>query len=109
MRDHIDELEKAGAQLLVVDPHDQWPARHFLKDVGMSTGGVGYPLLLDPAGTVGATYGVAYQMRIHTERSNRPTTFLIDRNGVIRYARRAKSFSDRPGVQELLRRIRALE
>jgi len=103
LRDHIKDIDQAGAQLLVVDPHDQVPAKHFLKDVGMATGDVGYPLLLDPAGIVGATYGVAYQMRIHTERRNRPATFLIDRQGIIRYARRAKSFSDRPNVAEILR------
>jgi peroxiredoxin len=69
---------------------------------GLETGDVGYPLLLDPAFTVSATYGVAFQMRIHTELSNRPATFLIDRQGVLRYQRRAKTFADRPTVAEIL-------
>ena len=74
----------------------------------METGDVGYPLLLDPACTISATYGVAFQMRIHTERSNRPATLLIDRDGVIRYERRAKTFADRPTVDEILAELRKI-
>jgi peroxiredoxin len=53
-------------------------------------------------------YGVAMQMRIHTELSNRPATFLVDRQGVIRYERRGKSFSDRPKVDEILAELKKL-
>lgn len=108
MRDKVSEFEKAGAQLLVVDPHESWSAKHFLKDVGLESGDVGYPLLMDPALTVSATYGVAMQMKIHTEFSNRPTTFVIDREGVIRYERRAKTFSDRPKPDELVAEAKKL-
>lgn len=105
MRDHVAEFEEAGAQLLVVDPHEAWSARHFLKDVGMEEGQIGYPLLLDPAQTVSATYGVAMQMRIHTEISNRPALFLIDRQGVLRGEHRGQSFSDRPGPAAILQML----
>lgn len=91
--------------MLVVDPHESWSAKHFLKDVGLDAGEVGYPLLLDPTHTVSATYGVAMQMRVHTELSNRPATFIIDREGRIRYARRGTTFSDRPTVGELLQEM----
>ena len=102
MRDKITDFEKAGAQLLIVDPHESWSAKHFLKDVGLESGDVGYPLLTDPALTVSATYGVSMQMKIHVELSNRPATFIIDREGVIRYERRAKTFSDRPKPDDLV-------
>ena len=75
----------------------------------MESGDVGYPLLLDPSHIVSATYGVAFQMRIHTELSNRPATFLIDRSGVIRYERRAKTFSDRPSADEILAELKKLQ
>ena len=109
LRDKVKEFENVGAQLLVVDPHESWSAKRFLKDVGLDTGDVGYPLLLDPTLTVSATYGVAMQMRIHTELSNRPAAFVIDREGVIRYERRAKTYSDRPSIAELLDEIRKLK
>jgi peroxiredoxin len=94
--------------LLVVDPHESWPAKHFQKEVGLETGEVGYPLALDPTHVVSATYGVAFQMRIHTELSNRPATFIVDRNGTLRFARRAKTFSDRPTADEILSELKKL-
>jgi peroxiredoxin len=44
-------------------------------------------------------------MNIHTEWSDRPATFVIDENGVIRYERRGKTFSDRPKPEELLQEL----
>ena len=79
-----------------------------MKDSGLDTDDLNYPLLTDPAQVVSATYGVAFQMRIHTEWSNRPATFIIDKNGIIRYARLAKSFADRPRPDEILEELRKL-
>ena len=109
MRDKVTELAEAGAQLLAVDPHESWSAKRFLKDVGLASDDIGYPLLLDPTLAVSATYGVAMQMRIHTEISNRPATFVVDRDGIIRYERRALTFSDRPSPEEILEQVRALK
>jgi len=89
-------------QLLAVDPHESWAARALLKEVGLSTDDVNFPLLLDPSLTVSATYGLANQMRIHVEISNRPGTFIVDKAGVLRYAMKGKTFSDRPGVTEIV-------
>lgn len=106
LRDNVQKFQAEGVQLLVVDPHESWSAKRFLKDVGLGTGELGYPLLLDPALTVSSTYGVAMQMRIHTELSNRPATFVIDHDGTIRYERHGTTFSDRPSLEELLDEIR---
>lgn len=108
MRDRLGEIKKQGAVLVAVDPHEDWSAKLFLKEIGLATGDVGYPLLLDSAQTVSATYGVAFQMRVHTEWSNRPATFIIDREGVIRYERRGESFSDRPSPQTILAELKKL-
>lgn len=96
-------------QLLAVDPHDEASARFLLKESGFDTSEVHFPLLMDPSLTVSATYGVAFQMKIHVEWSNRPATFIIGRSGVIRYARRAKTFSDRPKPKEILAELKKLE
>jgi len=95
--------------LLVVDPHESWAAKRLLKEVGLRADDVNYPLLNDPGQIVSAAYGVAFQMRIHTELSNRPATFLIDRAGVIRYVRRATSFADRPSPGEILAELKKLD
>lgn len=95
--------------MLVVDPHESWAAKRLLKEVGLRADDVNYPLLNDPGQIVSAAYGVAFQMRIHTELSNRPATFLIDRAGVIRYVRRATSFADRPSPGEILAELKKLD
>jgi peroxiredoxin len=108
LRDKVQAFNEANAQLLIVDPHESWSAKRFLKDVGLRSGDLGYPLLQDPTQTVSAAYGVAMQMRIHTEISNRPAAFVIDRDGVIRYERRAKTFADRPSATDLLNEVAKL-
>lgn len=108
MRDQLAAAEDLDAQLLAVDPHESWAARYLLKESGFETSHVNFPLLLDPSQTVSASYGVAFQMRIHTELSNRPATFIIDKAGILRYARRAKTYSDRPTPKQILAQLKKL-
>ena len=101
MRDTIAANSKLEAQLLAIDPHENWSAKYLLKETGLEADDVSYPLLMDPSCTVSAAYGVAFQMRIHVEESNRPATFIIDHKGILRYAKRGKSFSDRPTPKDI--------
>lgn len=79
------------------------------RSAGANAADSPYPILCDPAFTVSATYGVAFQMRIHTERSNRPATFIIDGNGILRYERRGRTFGDRPRVNEIVAQLQKLK
>jgi peroxiredoxin len=108
LRDKLASLQGLDAQLLAIDPHESWSAKYLLKETGFETSDVNFPLLLDPTQTVSATYGVAFQMRIHTELSNRPATFIIDKAGVIRYARRATTYSDRPSPAQIAEELKKL-
>ena len=94
--------------MLGIDPHESWSAKYLLKDAGLESSEVGFPLLLDPSLTVSATYGVAFQMRIHVEVSNRPATFIIDRQGVVRYSRRGEKFADRPTPDQIVAELKKL-
>ena len=109
MRDQKDAFEKQGTQLIGIDPHESWSVKSLLKRSGFSTDDLEFPLLTDPAQIVSATYGVAFQMRIHTELANRPATFIIDKAGVLRYAKRGRAFNDRPTPRQLLQEIRKLK
>lgn len=100
--------KRSDVQILAIDPHESWSARHLLKETGFSEKDVAFPLLADAAQTVSATYGVAFQMRIHTEWSNRPATFVIDRAGVIRYAHVGESFNDRPSAEAIVEQLERL-
>ena len=108
MRDQIAEFRKLNVQILAIDPHESHRVRHMLRDVGTKPDEVLFPVLADPAGIVSATYGVAFQMGIHTEWSNRPGSFLLDREGVIRFEKRGTTFGDRPKPADLFREIKKL-
>lgn len=88
-----------------MDPHESYRVKHMLKEAGFKAEDLHVPVLADAAHAVSATYGVAFQMKIHTEWSNRPATFIIDRDGVIRFERRAKTYSDRPTPKDLLKEL----
>ena len=109
LRRALQEIRGLDAVMLEVDPHEVWAARSLLKETGLSTDDLQYPLLLDSSHTVSATYGVAMQERIHTEISTRPATFIIDRDGVLRYEKRALTFLDRPSPEDVVVELRKLK
>jgi peroxiredoxin len=108
LRESLATIAQSDAQLLAIDPHEVWSAKMLLKNTGFSTDDLHYPLLMDPSITVSATYGVAFQMQIHVELSNRPATFIIDKQGIIRYARRALTYNDRPTVRQVIAELNKL-
>ena len=105
LRDRVDEFKRHGAQLIAIDPHESFRVRHMLRSVGYEADVLTYPILADPANTVSATYGVAFQMGIHTEWANRPATFIIDRDGVLRYERRGLTYDDRPTPEQIFEEL----
>jgi peroxiredoxin len=106
LRRHQSELETLKVQVLVVDPHERYRIAHMLRTAGTDDGISAFPILGDPSSTASATYGVAMQMRIHGEWSDRPATFIIDQNGVVRYQHLATKYSDRPKVEKILSIVR---
>lgn len=94
---------------MAVDPHESWSTKYLLKEAGVPTDKVNYPVLMDPSMTVSAAYGLAFQMRIHVERSNRPATFIIDKEGIVRFAQRAERFNDRPTPKKIVEVLESLE
>lgn len=105
----LKDIKGSGAQILAIDPHESWSAKALLKKAGASTDDLHFPLLMDPSLTVSATYGVPFQMRVHVERSNRPAMFIINKAGVIKFAQRATTFSDRPNVKKVLSILESLK
>ncbi len=108
MRDTLETFSELNAQLLAVDPHEVWSGRYLLREAGADPSQARFPLLLDPTQTVSATYGVAFQMKIHVEWSNRPATFIIDEAGILRKAFRGTRFGDRPSPTEIAAYLKTL-
>ncbi|MBI1915269.1 MAG: sigma-70 family RNA polymerase sigma factor [Planctomycetes bacterium] len=88
LRDAAAEFDRQNVQLVFVATETRIPGR-------------GAHLILQDAGfTVSATYGVAFQWPHDTLGLSRPATFVIDREGVIRFAHRcgtnpARAYFDR--------------
>ena len=87
----------------MVVPHERcrtkwWADKAKGKVVFLADGGFG----------VSSMYGVAFQMRIHTDTSNTPGTFVIDKQGLLRWAhigQGKKNWADRPSPQQILERV----
>jgi len=108
LRDQLKNIMGSGAAVIAIDPHESFAAKSLYRDAGYAGADLQYPLLLDPTQTVSAMYGVAFQMRIHTEISNRPATFIIDKQGTLQYARRGSYFGDRPSVADIIAELKKL-
>jgi peroxiredoxin len=102
LRDRVKDFEKRQAQLLFVFPKEAAYDRQWLRARKVAPGEPTCPLLADPSFTVSATYGVAFQP--FRWEADWPTTFIIDRDGVLRFEAFAKGANadDRPSVEELL-------
>ena len=84
-------------------PHEVQRTKAWQDRVGDS-----FPVLADGGFLASCTYGVAFQMRIHTDTSNTPGAFLIDQAGILRFAHRGsgpRNFADRPDIKTVLGRI----
>lgn len=63
--------------------------------------------LSDPAGAVGAMYGVSpLSFAVHSEYINRPATVIIDKDGIVRFAYYGTYWGDRPTIHQTLDIVR---
>jgi peroxiredoxin len=108
LRLQIPEFEAQGTQVLVVEANDSYRMQATLEGARIPPSDRSIALLSDSAHVVAATYGVAMQMS-HIEWLNRPSTFLIDRQGILRKAYLSDSPGDRPWGRTLIEAAGALD
>ena len=114
-----DKFEKAGVQVFTLEAHDRYRGRVMVgKELDPSywfaktsfheayTEKIWWPHLLDRAGAVAAKYGAdPLAFAVHAEYINRPTTVIIDKNGVVRLIYRGTFWGDRPTIEQTLKMI----
>jgi peroxiredoxin len=62
-----------------------------------------WPHLIDRAATIGVQYGIdPWQYAVHSEYVNRPTTVIIDPEGIVRFAHFGTYWGDRPSIGQVL-------
>ena len=127
LRDRAKEFEERSTQVFFVFPYepalirqwlrgrDQWTTwvpeffedsaqKHpWLRSLGSGPDETRCPVLADPSCTTSADYGVARDDYLGL--SNYPTTFIIDREGVIRFEYQGKGNFDRPPTDRLFKTI----
>ena len=87
-----------------VDPK-YWFSKTSFKD--SYTKNIWWSHLSDKAGAVGASYGVdPLCFAVHSEYINRPSTVIIDKEGIVQFAYYGTFWGDRPSVKQTLDMIR---
>jgi len=94
----IDSFTEAGAQVLAVSP--QSVASH--DDFACKQGGFAFPLLADTDKAVGEAYGILGPLGFY-----RRSAFVIDADGVVRYAHRAVAGLTFRSTDELVAAVEA--
>ncbi len=89
----ISQFEDVGAQVLAVSPQDVDSHEKF----SCKQGGFKFPLLADGDKEVGRAYGIVGPLGFY-----RRSVFVVDGEGVVRYAYVGRDPADRPGAKELL-------
>lgn len=114
------EFEDLNVNVATIECHDQYRTRlmvgkeadaeyWFAKDSFQQKyrRSIWWPHLSDLAGAVGAQYGVdPMAFAVHAEYINRPSTIIIDPEGIVRLAYRGTFWGDRPSIRETLEMIK---
>jgi len=102
----LTDFDTADAQVFLVVPHERCRTQWWTDRAGGELA-----VLADPAFWVSSLYGVAFQMRIHSDTSNTPGTFVIDKRGILRSSHIGtgrRNFMDRPSASETLTKVKEL-
>jgi len=116
-----EEFVAANATVATIECHDLYRCRLMVgKEVDAKywfakesfqqkyRQGIWWPHLSDPAGKVGASYGVdPMAFAVHAEYVNRPSTIIIDPEGTVRFAYYGTFWGDRPSIHETLEVIQS--
>ena len=104
LRASLSQIQQAGAQVIFIVPHERCRVKWWHDKVKGQ-----FLVLADPGFWVSSMYGVAFQMRIHTDTSNTPGTFVIDKQGVLRWThigKGSKNWNDRPKPAQILAKVK---
>ncbi len=94
----IDSFTQAGAKVLAISP--QSVASH--EDFSCRQGGFAFPLLADTSKAVGETYGILGPLGFY-----RRSAFVVDADGMVRYAHRAVAGLTFRSSEELVAAVKA--
>lgn len=95
------EVESAGAQALFIAAEKR--SGMFKPEKFLAAHPVPFPFLLDEDRQVTKAYGVYHRMGKDAFNIARPATFVVDRNGMVRFLYVGSNQADRAPMEEVLR------
>ncbi len=98
--DDIAMFDEVGAQVLAISPQSVTEHERFALD----NGGFAFPLLADERHDAAAAYGVLGPMGFY-----RRSVFVIDADGIVRYAHRSTAGLTFRPTEELVEAVRAAQ
>ena len=101
MNGKYDEIQALDAEILAVSTDDLSDSQWVIDNVGLS-----FPILFDPQVTTVADYGVYNLLGDELAASS---TFVIDKDGVIRWMHAAESFDDQVPASTILDQLRMIQ
>jgi peroxiredoxin len=100
LRDRYEEFQVSGAEVLAIAPHSPDNARDYFQ-----ANEIPFPCLPDPDREVFRLYDVKSAM---VSLGQRPGLFIMDKDGVVRYAHLGWQQWEIPSVDETLEQLDAL-
>ncbi|MEM0364410.1 MAG: peroxiredoxin [Candidatus Nitrosocaldus sp.] len=104
-RDHFDELNKAGAEVIGISIDGPFANKQF-KEVH----NLNFPLLSDYSREVISRYGIVMEDLLHVKgyRAAKRSVFVLDRDGIIRYRWVSDNPLVEPDYEEVKRVIKSI-
>jgi peroxiredoxin len=100
----LSDVEKAGVEIVAVSPDPNERSQKLAEGLHL-----GYRFVADPDLAVTRRYGLIHARGgQHGEDVPRPTTVVLDRDGVVRWLWVSNNFQVRPDPNDVLRAVRAL-
>lgn len=97
------DLERAGARVILVYPGPAERLKDHAEEFAQGKGlPEGFRFVMDPDYTFTNRYGLRWDKKGETAY---PSTFVIDRDGAVRFAKVSKSHGDRASVEEVLKAL----
>lgn len=98
IRKNLQEFEKGNAAVVGILAQDAEKVREYLADKSFP-----FPFLVDEERTVVKDYGVHVNVNFESYNIARPSNFILDGDGIIRYIYIASHQMDFPKDEELLK------
>ena len=97
-----EQFKQANIQVFTIECHDRYRCGVMVKGQDLW-----WPHLVDNAGAVGSVYGVdPMEFVVHDEWINRPSTIVVDTEGIVRFAYYGTYWGDRPTVEQTLEMVK---